>query len=202
MKKPRTHDLRTSDLLGTVVAKIQRKRTVSLEDIVGLLKERVFGLAILLFCIPNCLPIPNFAGLSALTGIPIGIIGLEMMVGRTDLWLPTFLGEKRIPAKTFAKVLKHSIPTIRKMENALYPRFLVMSSRPIQPLLGLVIVVLATIMSLPIPFGNFMPGWSMAFIALGLIKRDGFVILLGLILGTFTLILLGAVADQLLLFFG
>lgn len=64
--------------------------------------------------------------------------------------------------------------------------------------LGAVFVVLATIMSLPIPFGNFMPGLAMALIAIGLIECDGVLILLGLLMGVATVVLMFTVVDALL----
>ena len=177
---------------------MKERDSFSLQDIIALLKERVFGLAILLFCIPNCLPIPNVAGLSALTGIPIGIIGLEMIAGRVQLWLPAALGKRQVPGKRLAARLERAIPYIHKVEMLLHPRLLVLTSPTMQRFLGIAFVILATVMSLPIPFVNFPPGLAMALMAIGLIERDGLIIILGLAIGTGTVVLAFAAGDMLI----
>ena len=67
-----------------------------------------------------------------------------------------------------------------------------------QRFLGIAFVILATVMSLPIPFGNFPPGLAMALMAIGLIERDGLIIILGLAIGTGTLALAFAAGDMLI----
>ena len=53
-------------------------------------------------------------------------------------------------------------------------------SRPIiDRLTGLFCVVLATIVFLPIPFGNMLPSFAIAAFALGLAERDGVAALIG-----------------------
>jgi hypothetical protein len=49
-------------------------------------------------------------------------------------------------------------------------------------LLGLPVFVLAVAVALPIPFGNLLPVAAICFLALGLIERDGLVVLFGLLL--------------------
>lgn len=177
---------------------MKAKDSISLKDMIGLLGERVFGLSILLFCIPNCLPIPNVAALSAFTGIPIGLLGLQMIMGRSHLWLPASLGDKRFSGQRFGKILERAIPAIRKVEVLLHPRLQVMTTESTQRLLGVAFVVLATIMSLPIPFGNFLPGLAMALMAIGLIERDGLLIVLGLLVGAATVAIMLTAADAIL----
>jgi hypothetical protein len=176
---------------------MEMEESISLKETIETLGERVFGISILLFCIPNCVPIPNFAGLSAFTGIPIGIIGLHMMVGKSHLWLPASLGNKQFSTHRFGRMLKRAVPTIQKTEVLLHPRLRMMSGQTMQRLLGVVFVILATIMSLPIPFGNFMPGLAMALIAIGLIERDGVIIVIGLIVGVVTVALMLTAAEAL-----
>lgn len=191
----KTSSRHTSKLLTSIAERLETEDSISLREIIVTLGERVFGISILLFCIPNCLPIPNVAGLSALTGIPIAIIGLHMVFGKVQLWLPARLGEKRFSGQRLGKILERAIPAIRKIEVLLHPRLRIMSTEVMQRFLGVVFVLLATVMSLPIPFGNFLPGLAMALIAIGLIERDGLLILLGLLVGAATLVLMFSAAD-------
>ena len=191
-------DQHTSSLLLSLIERLREKESFTLQEIIDLLQGRGFGLAIILFCIPNCLPIPNVAGLSAITGIPIIIIGLEMLAGRSQLWLlPVLLGKKKIPSRKLAEILLRILPSIRKIETFLYPRLLVMSVPVLLRFYGAVFVFLAAIMSLPIPFMNMIPGWAMALMAIGLIKSDGVIICLGLATGILMVTLLFTMADKL-----
>jgi hypothetical protein len=188
----------TSEILASIVEQMEAKESINLGDMIVLLGERVAGLLILVFCIPNCLPIPNFAGLSAFTGIPIGLIGVQMVAGIAHPWFPGMMMRKQFSGKAVAKVLQRAIPFIKKVEKALHPRGLVMSYPMAQRLLGVAFVALATVMSLPIPFGNFLPGLAMALMAIGLIESDGLVISLGLAVGVGTFVVLFALGDALL----
>ena len=194
MKLP---DQRTSDLLLSAIKRMRERDSFTVEEIVSLLQARGFGLVIVLFCIPNILPIPNIAGLSAITGIPIIIIGLEMLAGRLHLWLPSILSKKFVPSRKLAALLLRALSGIRRIEKLLHPRVLVMSNPISKRMLGLIFALLATIMSLPIPFTNMLPGWAMALMAIGLIERDGAVILLGLAMGIVTVLLVFTVTHNL-----
>jgi hypothetical protein len=55
-----------------------------------------------------------------------------------------------------------------------------MSSTVIERLLGLILLLLSIIVSLPIPFANQPPAIAQGLIALGLIERDGVVVLIGI----------------------
>ena len=174
---------------------MEEKDSISLKELIEILGKRVFGILILVFCIPNCLPIPNIAGLSARTGIPICILGIQMLVGKVHPWFPAALAKKQFSSKRIESMLKHAIPIILKLELFLHPRLQVMSTDFMQRLFGIVFIILATIMSLPIPFGNMLPGVAMALIAIGLIEGDGGVIVLGLVGAAATVTLLLTAAD-------
>lgn len=187
-----------SGILALIIEQMKDKQSISLKEIIATLGERVFGMSILLFCIPNVLPIPNVAGLSAFTGIPIGLLGLQLVIGRSHPWLPESLKNKRFSGQRVGAMLEQAIPYIRKIEVLLHPRLQVMSEAPMQRPLGVVFVLLAIVMSLPIPFGNFMPGLAMALIAIGLLERDGLLILFGLMVGAATVALMVTVTDTII----
>ena len=56
-----------------------------------------------------------------------------------------------------------------------------MSSSLVERLLGLVLLLLAILVALPIPFANQPPAVAQGLISLGLIERDGMVVLIGLL---------------------
>lgn len=50
-------------------------------------------------------------------------------------------------------------------------------------LVGVVFILLAIVLSLPVPFGNLIPGFAISFIAIGLIVHDGLMLAIGLVCG-------------------
>lgn len=50
---------------------------------------------------------------------------------------------------------------------------------PVENLVGLVCLVLAVILMLPIPLGNTLPALAISVLALGVLERDGIWIVLG-----------------------
>ena len=76
-----------------------------------------------------------------------------------------------------ASVLK----LVRAIERLTRPRLPLLTGDVADTFTGLVCVVLALIMALPIPFGDALPGIALVLFALGMMQRDGVAILLGIL---------------------
>lgn len=170
-EKPR----RTSEILQGIITRGEEDgdRGISINEFTRLLGERAFGLAILVFALPNSLPIPGIPGVSTITGLPITFIAFQMLMGRDAIWLPRKVGEKRFSQERLAKLIKKAMPTIIKLEKFLCPRWSIVCSDAGERVIALMFIVLSLIIALPIPGGNFLPGLAMSLIALGLLERDG-----------------------------
>ncbi len=168
---------RTSELLAGVLAAHEGEK-VSIEDLVNALRNRAFGILFLIFGIPNCLPMPP--GIPVICGIVLGLIGLQMAMGRQELWLPA-----RIARQTFSRSMLETIVTrsrryIEWFERWSRPRFEQFTSPIMRRVVGATVVLLGFILLLPIPFlGNLPPGFAVCIFGLGLVERDGAVILAG-----------------------
>src|SRR5687768_2949363 len=86
---------RTSDLLRDIADQPDHG-TISVGRFVELLGDRSFALCILIFSLPNSLPVPGIPGFSTITGVPILLIALQIVFGRKAIWLPP-----KIAAKSF-----------------------------------------------------------------------------------------------------
>jgi hypothetical protein len=53
--------------------------------------------------------------------------------------------------------------------------------------------VLALVLSLPIPFGNLLPAFAIALMALGLLEEDGVCVLAGLVVAAISLTVVAGV---------
>jgi hypothetical protein len=158
----------------------------SVDDIIEALGPRSFGMVLVMFGLPNLLPVP---GLPILCGFIIGIIAFQMVLGKDHLVLPRWVGMKRVKRDDLARVVQRATPTLSAIERAMRPRIAVLTDAPMPRLLGVVLCVLALALMAPIPFfGGIAPGIAVILLGLGLAERDGIVILLGGLASIFAVI--------------
>lgn len=183
---------RTSEILQAVIDR-SGSGSLSVGEFIATLGDRSFGLAILIFALPNSLPIPGIPGFSTITGVPIILLGLQMLLGRRSVWMPRKVSRVRFSGETMSKVLAKALPFVIWLEKYLRPRLHYVCSPYGERLLGLLLAVLAAIISLPIPLGNFLPGISITLLALGLLERDGLFISAAAVLSLTTIIFMSTV---------
>lgn len=150
---------------------------LSLAEVMHRLDDQARGVLIILFSIPNCLP--GIPGTSAVTGLPLLILCLQMALQRPP-WLPGFLSRRSVSRQGLAEVLGRARPWIERIERLIHPRLTVLASGPAERLVGILGVVLSLTVMLPIPFGNMMPAIALICLSFGLVGRDGVWILAGL----------------------
>ncbi len=74
-----------------------------------------------------------------------------------------------------------AIELVRRAERLTRPRWPIMTGEAADVIVGVICILLAMMMALPVPFGDALPGLTLAVFALGIIQRDGVFILAGLI---------------------
>jgi hypothetical protein len=169
---------RTSELIVNVLDR-DHHQTVTIQSFLDSLGDRVYGLGILLWVLPNCIPmVPGVAGV---TGVMIMIMALQMALGQTTPWLPRAVRNRPLPRMKLLEISQKAIPRLRKLEKFIRPRYHCLNNHAMRIFTALVIFVMAFILLLPIPIvGNMPPGWAIALLSISLIERDGLVLLLGM----------------------
>lgn len=164
---------KTSEIIKDIIASSAVGGQITVGEFMQFLGERAFCLVILMFSLPNSLPVPGIPGFSTLTGLPITFIAFQMVMGRETIWLPYRIASKHFSRQGLAKILAKALPAVIWLEKYLTPRWLFVTSRAGERMLGLLFIALSLLIALPIPGGNFLPGLSMSLIALGMLERDG-----------------------------
>lgn len=167
---------------STVFSRLVRETTadqVEIRSIVNALKDRSFGVLMIMFAVPNAV-IP---GISWILGAPIVLIGLQLALGRKSLWLPEFMLRQKMSRELFQKIAARVTTFLVWIERLLKPRLGFMTTEPIQRLIGVFLTLTALVLMAPIPWGNALPAFGIAFISIGLIEKDGLAILAGMVLG-------------------
>jgi hypothetical protein len=144
---------------------------ISLGDLIGALGEQSFVPLMILFSLPNVfLFVP---GSSVITGLPLMFIALQLAMGRPSVWLPKILSDRSIEQAVFSRIVAHAVPWIEWVERMVRPRYWPFSRLVAEQIVGLVSLVMAIFMFLPIPFANSLPAISVILLALGLGEHDG-----------------------------
>lgn len=169
---------------------------ITLGQIAHAMDDRSFGAFLVVFCLPNLVPLPP--GATVILGLPLVFIACQMAFSRLDtIWLPKRLRDYAFDNKAFSAVLDRFIPWMNKAERFIKPRFF-SGNRMIERVLGVFALVLAVIVFLPIPLGNMGPSLALALMGLGMTERDGLMMWAGVIVGVVFGAIVGYVGYEIL----
>jgi hypothetical protein len=122
-------------------------------------------------------------GLSSLFGLPPIFVSAQLILGCRPLWLPAGIARRSIRRAEFAALVARVLPILQRLERVVRPRAIWMAQPWAGVPLGILCLVLAVVIALPIPLGHVIPSCAVALVALGLVEHDGLTIALGLIVG-------------------
>jgi hypothetical protein len=167
---------------------------VRVRDITESLGQRSFGFILLIFALPNSLPIIGIPGVSTITGMPMLFVAVQMALGHKRVYLPRWIADSSIATADFQKLVNRVAPWIQRIERLMRPRISILTAGSAERWLGAFCVLLAFLLVLPIPLGNLLPALGILFIALGLIEKDGFCALAGIVIGISAWVFLSGLA--------
>ncbi|MET3601909.1 exopolysaccharide biosynthesis protein [Martelella mangrovi] len=182
------------DKLSDILARLRPDANgrVTLERLDNALAERSFGAFIALFAIPNLVPLPP--GATLVLGLPLILVTWQMMASRhARVWFPERIARFSIDGERCMRLLARILPWLRWIESAVRPRFWFVETRRAERVLGAFGLVLAIVVFFPIPFGNWLPALALAIIGLSATERDGYGLIVGLVIGVLSILLAGLV---------
>ncbi len=159
-----------------------------LGDVLDRLDERAFGFLLLLFALPCCLPFVYL--LPQIVAVPMLALGGQMAAGRNHPWLPERLHEREFSVAAFKKVVARSERYVGWVERLARPRFMPATGHLGVRIVGLLLLVPIASILVPLPSTNTVPGIGVAIVSLGLIERDGVLVIAGLVIGFAWVVLL------------
>ncbi len=168
---------------------------VRVADILDAFGDRAFGALMLIFAVPNVLPLPP--GTSSVLGAPLLFIAAQLMLGRPVLWLPQLITERSLSRGDFAAMADKLLPHLTRFERMLQPRLTGLFNPMHDRIIGGACLILAIILFLPIPFGNMLPAFAISAFAIGLMERDGIAVAVGWLGKLASLAVLAAISTAL-----
>jgi hypothetical protein len=172
---------RASDLLLKALSERQGEM-VSVGEINSALGERAFGIVMLLFALPNCIPFPP--GVNSIFGMPLLFCAAQLVKGRGVPWQPQFVANRSLKRATLINGIEKVKPKLAMIEKFCCPRLTFLVSGLGERLLGLAVCLFSICIIIPLPLTNMIPAIGSALIAISLIERDGVLAIIGVLIGT------------------
>lgn len=173
------------------LAQDESRERISVRDIFEAMGDRAFGALMLVFALPNVIPTPP--GTSAVLGAPLVFLTAQLAFGLRP-WLPAFIADRSMTRGDFSALTSRIAPWLARAERLLRPRLNLLVRSPAENVIGAVCLLLAIILTLPIPLGNMLPALSICLFSLAILERDGLFSLLGVVSAVVSLVVVGGVA--------
>lgn len=183
----------------TQLAEDAESETVTLDWIMTQLHERAFGLFLLILALPCC--IPFLYGIPQIVALPLMFISAQILLGRTAPWLPARLGAREVSKTSLHNLADRAKPWLERLEALSRPRLGVLTRPPLDRVVGIALILFSASILVPLPGTNSVPGFAVVLVAMGLLQRDGILVLIGSVIGTVwiaTLLLAGATLASLI----
>lgn len=178
---------RTSQVLREILTKNPTVKNFTIKQIIEAIGEGRAAASLMFFSIPGMLPVP---GTSDLSGLPAGLIAGQMIAGKTDIKLPQFILQRSVPRRSLAVAIHAVLPFLELAEKVTKPRRQWAADPAAQRILGILILILALVIAIPVMGFNLPHAASIFMISLGLVEQDGLAILIGVAVGLISLALL------------
>jgi len=175
----------TTALLDDVLSQLQANHgadaKISLGELTDALKARAYGVILLLMALPCCLPFVYI--LPQIMALPMLYLTWQLASGRTTVWLPDMLRKRRFGIELLANTVSRARPWLKRFEFIAGPRLAEGSEGMGLRIIGGLLMIPCASILIPLPLTNSVPGLGVAIASVGLIERDGLLIVLGLVVG-------------------
>lgn len=192
----------TSEILRRLMIDAQGD-TVTLAWLIEALRERSFGLMLLLMGLVALVP-----GGSTVVGVLLIFPAAQMIMARHAPSLPAFIASRRISTARMASVALRAAGLLEWIETFSKPRW----QTPFQAtkrVVGVVVLLLAPTLVWPFPFSHVIPALVIILLSLAYLEEDGVILCVALAAAVVSLAITGLtvwagvkVTDWIALLFG
>ena len=182
MFKNRKPKLLDTTFVSEILKKVGQKQKGGKTKISELMEdfhENGILLAMIFFSLPVAIPLPYPPGFTTVMGIPLMILSIQMLLGNKKVSLPQKINDYELKNSTLRAISDKVVPRLVSVEKYVKPRFSFAKSVYCEQFIGFISLLAAFSVALPIPLTNAIPALGIAVMALGLLNRDGLVIIVG-----------------------
>ena len=171
----------------TVLAEQESER-LTVGDIVTVLQDRAFALLIVILGLPNCLPMPP--PIPLVCGLLLLLVAVQITAGMASPWLPRVLLRRSVARKDVERAASRAVPLLRRLEKWSRPRMSLFETGLGLRGVGLILLTLSLALIVAAPIVGQIPlGLAICLVGLGLVERDGVVVMFGLGVGALGVLL-------------
>lgn len=179
------------DRLHEVEAGMDRVTIGAILDAVG---RRAFGPVLLVLGLILVSPLSGIPGIPTSVAVMVLLISVQMLVGRQNFWLPRWLLRRSISRPALEKAVRFLRPIARFIHPFVKPRLTGLTRDTGVYLTAAMCALIAV--SIPplelLPFASSVAGGALATFGLGLIAKDGILVLIALVFSVVSLLLIGS----------
>jgi hypothetical protein len=162
--------------------------SISIGQILNLFGVRGFAFLLLVLALLNVV-IFMVPLISMLFGLPMIILAAQMVLGLRAPIFPHVILDRTIKREALMAGLGHAIFWLEKIEHYIKPRLPLLTMPELDRIHGLLALIFAVMVTIPIPLFNVPPSLGIAFLAIGMLQRDGLFILFAYAIGYWCIIL-------------
>lgn len=178
-----------SDSLRELIEGI-RGNTVTLRELMDAIGEQGLLLVCALASLPFLIPV-SIPGVSTVFGAAIILVSIAVFLNRMP-WMPKRILDRQLETSKLLPALQKGVNIVARIDGYVKPRLLGMTSTlAVNRMNALAITLGGVLLMFPlglVPFSNTLPAIAILLTALGMIQRDGLVILGGYVFLIFTII--------------
>lgn len=162
----------------------EKSHEVAVDDAKAEIGSRSFGPFLFVPALLELSPVGGIPGIPTFLAIIVVITATQMMLGKREFWLPSFIGKRSVSGKRL-QLLGKMRPLVRFMDKLIRSRFDWVLHRPwIQVIAALCIGCAFIVPPLELfPFASSIPFSAIALVGLGVIGKDGLLVLTGAVAG-------------------
>lgn len=155
---------------------------ITLGEMIHAFGTRGYGLLIILFAIPNLIPI-YIPGWSPIFGVPLFIVCAQLALGLPEPRLPGILTRRSMRKADLLMIVEKSSPWLKRIERFVRPRPSVLTGPIGARFIGIYGMWLAFLVIIPLPLTNGPTSLACAIMAFGLMEEDSGSIIAGAVVG-------------------
>ncbi|HEY8617467.1 exopolysaccharide biosynthesis protein [Phenylobacterium sp.] len=165
---------------------------VSVGEIIDTIGKRSFGPLLLLGGLLGMTPVAAVPSVPSIIALITILVSVQLLFGRKTIWIPRFLEKLSVKAERVKKTVQVTEKPARAVDRLVKPRLQGLTKPFADRIVALVCVLVA--LCVPplelLPFAAFIPSLAIATFGLGLIARDGLLVLIAFAISTSALSLI------------
>jgi len=158
------------------------RQRLTVDDVQEALGPDAFGPILLTLGILALSPIGDIPGASAVLGVFVFSVGVQMAAGRNKSWLPRILADRSFKGRYLRRSASLFRPVVRFLGMIIWARMTFLTEGPFARTIAIFCAILA--LTMPplevVPFGATVPASAITGFSIALVAHDGLLALLSL----------------------